>query len=205
MPFRKERREVDLHWFATQPTSLSTFIKRYFSYPSGYKDYCKKGKDFRPPLPGGCPFCRGDTSCLNGHGWYERKPLLDTCEPFYIYRYLCKKSGKTVSMHPDFLHAYKRYLLETVIFCIAECILTEKTTQRISVEQRVSLRSLQRWKRGFNSGLPLKRLCLPPPDPLVSPQNYLPCFFKPNDIDNSIDTMVQLMITMEHSHQSSLY
>lgn len=131
-----------------------TPIIRYVSYPAGYKDYCQKGDIFRPQRPGRCPLC-GGKGCLIAHGRYYRKELVSTYEKnfgtFWIYRFLCTNTRRTISIHPDFSHSRKRFLLHVVIYCLYECFMKGLSRYRVSHQERICTRTLSHWQRGFCS------------------------------------------------------
>jgi len=141
---------VCAHSFSFSPQNKP--VIRYFTYPSGYKCYCHSGKNFHPTAPSVCPFC-GRDECLHGHGWYKRVELVASYEKdngaFYIYRYLCTASGKTISMHPDFCAAYKRYLLEYVITLLEEHLLNDRSLYSLCRKHHVYKRTLKRWHKRF--------------------------------------------------------
>lgn len=69
---------------------------------------------------------------------------------FWIHRFLCKKTGKTVSIHPRFSHTGKRYTLAFVVECLQTII---KLGNRISAAaQRYGIyrTTLRRWFHGFS-------------------------------------------------------
>jgi hypothetical protein len=96
-----------------------------------------------------------------------------------VKRFLCKKTGKTVSLHPLFSHAKKRYYLPFVIDCI--CLLFEKllTLSSTSKKCEVPRQTLADWKRNFSDcHTEAKRICFSlhtgPPEHLV--QKLFSCF-----------------------------
>lgn len=140
-------------------------IIRYYTYHSGYKDYCQGGEEYRPPAPKVCPICRSN-DCLIRHGRYQRIELVTGYDKkyggFYIYRFLCKNSGRTLSMHPDFCAAYKRHLLEYVIYLLEEYILKEKNLYQLCNEHSLYRRTLKRWLNGFQTNETAKRIAVLP-------------------------------------------
>ncbi len=112
-----------------------------------------------------CPFC-GGRGCLIGHGWYSRMELIPRYAikygTFYIYRYYCKETGQTLSMHPDFCHRVKRYLLEYVIFIISKNLLEGKSIYHLCKTEGLYYTTIKRWFRGFLANAEAKRLYLLP-------------------------------------------
>ena len=85
---------------------------KYFNYSENYKHYCQSGKIFRPDKLDICPFC-GRKDSLNHHGHYKRKELVTGYDKRYgsfrIYRFLCKHTGQTIQMIPNFVSSGKRF------------------------------------------------------------------------------------------------
>jgi transposase-like protein len=69
---------------------------------------------------------------------------------FLIHRFLCKNTGKTVSMHPRFSHTAKRYTLAFVIECLRYII--ELGFSITATARRFDLyrSTLRRWERGLS-------------------------------------------------------
>jgi hypothetical protein len=98
-----------------------------------------------------CPHC-GGLDCLIGHWWFEKKGLSGGKNgylPFFIKRFRCKKTGKTVSVHPIFSHSHKRYLLSFVIDCLKQLIGQGHSIYTVAREKQVPRRTLKRWKQSF--------------------------------------------------------
>jgi len=95
-----------------------------------------------------------------------RKGLTDISStdyrPFFIYRYLCKGTGRTISMHPDFSHSYKRFTLESVLLVLQQHLIEEESIYRLCRENGYYLSTLRRWLRGFGCDFESKRLCFLP-------------------------------------------
>ncbi len=186
---------------------------RYYSYPSGYKDYCKQGKKKSPDRPAICPYCNAGNICLNGHGWYERLELVSGFSrlygDFYIYRYICKNTDKTISMHPDFSHAWKQYVFDFVIFCLCERFLFGKTQEAVSFQMDVPLRTLRRWEYGLCDNELIKRLCFFPPgsDPhaIQSKRDLIKRLLQPDSDEDEVSYAATIMVRLEHEFQCKLY
>ena len=140
---------------------------RYYHYPSGYKHYCKFGKDFRPELPDECPFCGSSgTKCLKHHGSYERVEMVSGYSSkygsFLIYRFLCRTTGRTIQMIPDFAPARKRFLLQCVISVLEKYFLDGVSRYELYQSNDLHKSTLKRWLRGFARHDSTKRLCFLP-------------------------------------------
>jgi hypothetical protein len=93
---------------------------------------------------------------------------------YWIKRFLCQRTGKTVSVHPRFSHFYKRFVLAFVIERLIG--ITEGGHSIYSESKRfgVSPRTLRRWRNGFTaSNTVVKHACfvasgLSPPDQQLS-------------------------------------
>jgi hypothetical protein len=73
----------------------------------------------------------------------------DGYNPFWIRRFYCKRTGKTVSVHPTFSHSYKRYVLAFVIECLSKLVENGRSICSVAKEQGVPRQTLRRWKRGL--------------------------------------------------------
>jgi len=117
------------------------------------------------PRPSSCPCCNNPLPLI-GHGWYQRKELEkgdeDCFGVFFIYRWLCKKCRKTISMHPDFSHSRKRYRLLIVIHVLSERFLEDRSRYAVSEKHDLLPRTIQRWERGLCSDFCSKWLCFFP-------------------------------------------
>jgi hypothetical protein len=71
--------------------------------------------------------------------------------PFWIRRFLCKHTGRTVSVHPRFSHFFKRFLLSFVIGRIVAITEQGRTAYRESKDTGVSQRTLHRWCNSFST------------------------------------------------------
>jgi hypothetical protein len=80
--------------------------------------------------------------------------------PLMICRFLCKSTGRTVSMHPDFSHFYKRYSLSLVLRVLEAVIALGHSIRRTANGAGVSRRSAKRWVQGLTGDNSLsKSLC----------------------------------------------
>ncbi len=199
-----------LSFHSPQETTISI---RYFPYPSGCKDYCQIGKDFHPPVPDLCPICGARArDCLNGHGWYKRVELVTGYDkrygPFYIYRFLCKNSGSTISMHPDFCAAYKRFLLEYVITLLEQNLVDGKSIYELCNKHSIQKQTLKRWKKGFLANEPAKRICFLPRStapPGIAFLKELLIFFITTGHGNAAQGAVWGLLRFYHGFSCSLY
>lgn len=126
---------------------------KYLTEPIDYKQYCEKGRDNVIPKPEVCPFC-GRADCLIGHGWFKRKGLsghVPVSYVIFIKRFLCKRLGKTVSIHPIFSHARKWYYLSFVIDCLVKIFEKAHDLCTTAKEMGVPRQTLSRWKNTFTT------------------------------------------------------
>jgi len=78
----------------------------------------------------------------------------------WIKRFLCKRTGKTVSIHPRFSHFLKRFVLAFVIERLIAIIEEGRSVYSESKRTGVSPRTLRRWRDGFTTGeSAAKRAC----------------------------------------------
>lgn len=160
--------------------------------------------------PGRCPLC-GRKGCLIGHGWYCRKGLWDGCarpESFWIKRFLCKVTGRTVSVHPRFVHARKRFRLSTVVSCVAGVISRGESIRDTARACGVSRRSVRRWVRGLGTDEAAKRLCFFPsgfPPPHLSLPAALVALFAEIDPRGLAAGAAEAMPRLQHAYECPLY
>ena len=69
---------------------------------------------------------------------------------FWIKRFLCKRTGKTVSAHPRFSHFFKRFIFAFVIDRLIGIIEDGRSVYSESKRTGVSPRTLRRWRDGFS-------------------------------------------------------
>jgi len=109
-----------------------------------------------------CPHC-GQKNCLKGHGWYRRKGLSGHPAgylPFFIRRFLCSVTGRTVSVHPLFSHTRKRYTLQFALDSAG--LLSDKAESIRSASTRLKTcrSNVSRWRRGiFSTAKEAKWVC----------------------------------------------
>jgi hypothetical protein len=78
-----------------------------------------------------------------------------------IKRFLCKATGKTVSVHPTFSHSHKRYLLSFVIDCLSQLLEHQRSIYSVALEKKIYRQTLRRWKESFtNAQTETKRVCI---------------------------------------------
>jgi transposase-like protein len=92
----------------------------------------------------------------------------------WIRRFLCRRTGRTVSVHPRFSHFFKRYLLAFVIERLIAIIEQGRSAYSESKRTGVSSRTLRRWRKSFSEAdAAAKRACFtesglsPPERPLA--------------------------------------
>jgi len=92
----------------------------------------------------------------------------------WIKRFLCRRTGRTVSVHPRFSHIHKRYLIAFVIERLIAIIEQGRSTYSESKRTGVSSRTLRRWRKSFSeTDATAKRACFaqsglsPPERPLA--------------------------------------
>ena len=79
---------------------------------------------------------------------------------FWVRRFLCKRTGLTVSIHPRFSHFFKRYILAFVIERVIAIIEGGRSIYSESKRTGVSPRTLRRWRDGFsNAATAAKHAC----------------------------------------------
>lgn len=144
------------------PFKTKKLIIKYLSEPTDYKRYSDLGKNNLISKPAVCPHCKG-SDCLIGHGWYSRKGLSGAvCDyvPFWIRRFYCKNTGKTVSMHPGFSHTRKRYIFKDVINCLKYIIDNLMKISQVVSTFKIPRQTLKRWSYDFsNAHSETKRIC----------------------------------------------
>lgn len=171
----------------------------------------QKGKTLVIARPSTCPLCNAPDRLI-GHGWYTRNEPEESYEKlygtFYIYRFLCKACRHTLSMHPDFSHAYKRYALNLVIFLLSERFMKDCSRYELCDLHDISPRTLQRWERGFADNEPIKHICFfpgsrSPPDTLFAAQ--LLTHFTTMGNGDAETWAGGAMLRLEHDFQCRLY
>ncbi len=101
---------------------------------------------------------------------------------FWIHRFICNRTGLTVSIHPRFSHFFKRFILTFVIDCLIAIIEKSRSIHSESKRTGVSSRTLRRWRDSFSKAeSPAKHACfamsgLSPPGQLLP--NLLFNFFR---------------------------
>jgi hypothetical protein len=78
---------------------------------------------------------------------------------FWIKRFLCKRTGRTVSVHPRFSHFFKRFVLARVIKCLVGILERGRSIYSESKDSGVSGRTLRRWRDGFAGAAAAKYAC----------------------------------------------
>ena len=141
---------------------ITKLIIKYLSEDLDYKQYCDLGKNNLIVKPISCPHCKS-SNCLIGHGWYARKGLSGaSCgyHPFWIRRFYCKNTRKTIAMHPGFSHTRKRYILQHVISAIADILEKFIAISQIVLNLQVPRQTLKRWAHSFSTmNCEAKKIC----------------------------------------------
>ncbi len=195
-----------------RPSFISSLQKqtiiKYLSEDLDYKQYCDLGKNNRISKPF-CPYCKR-TGCLIGHGWYARKGLSgaeDGFLPFWIRRFYCKTTRKTVSMHPRFSHTRKRYVLQHVIAYLSAIL--DKAIEMLQETSRVQVprQTLKRWLHSFsNMHSEAKRICYhltgPPQDCLGK---QMLCHFRKTGTGTLCDNAATAMVCLFEEFYRPLY
>jgi len=78
---------------------------------------------------------------------------------FWIKRFFCKMTGRTVSVHPRFSHFFKRFVLAFVIEGLLAIIERGRSVYSVSKDSGVSGRTLRRWRDGFAGAAVAKYAC----------------------------------------------
>lgn len=149
---------------------------------------------------------------MHAHGRYSRIELVACYDKkygsFYIYRYLCATSGKTISMHPDFCVAYKRYLLEHVITLLEQYLFNETSLYSVCREHHVYNRTLKRWRKGFLANETAKRICFLPHSTAPPGLEFLKelfTFFVISGNGIAAQGAASGLVRLYHTFSSSLY
>ena len=91
-------------------------------YGGSEEEYSKQEKQTDCVRPGACLLC-GEVGSLIGHGYYWRKPKgmqgggkisLKDIGTVWIKRWLCKQCHRTISVLPDFLLAFRHYVVPVI-------------------------------------------------------------------------------------------
>jgi hypothetical protein len=122
-------------------------------FGAGERGYCEPGLQKRGQRPKRCPHCGGE-ACLIGHGYYERKPKgLEGGGWVRIQRWLCRLCHRTLSVLPDFLLAFRHYLVRVIQAVIEARFGGGRTWARLEGECAregiPALRTMQRWCVSF--------------------------------------------------------
>jgi len=184
-------------------------IIKYLSAALDYNQYCDLGKNNLIAKPSSCPHCKS-SSCLIGHGWYARKGLSGaSCgyRPFWIRRFYCKVTRKTVTMHPCFSHTRKRYILQHVIQCFIHILENIITVSQTALNLQVPRQTLKRWLHSFATMHgEAKRICYrltgPPQDCLG--QQIL-SYFCAVETGTLLENVVRGMVCLSEEFFSPLY
>jgi hypothetical protein len=78
--------------------------------------------------------------------------------PFWIQRYYCKHSRRTVSLLPTFCHTRKRYPLSVAVPCIASVVEDPGSITTTAKAAGVNRKTLKSWLRGWERHEQDKRL-----------------------------------------------
>jgi hypothetical protein len=81
---------------------------------------------------------------------------------FWIKRFFCKSTGRTVSVHPRFSHFFKRFVIAFVIRCLVEILERGRSVYSETKRSGVSGRTLRRWRNGFAGAAAAKYACFAP-------------------------------------------
>tara|TARA_R110002073_G_C9316427_1_gene568014 strand:- start:321 stop:839 length:519 start_codon:yes stop_codon:yes gene_type:complete len=94
-----------------------------------------------------CPFAHEDQPCLHSHGHYERYAQPEGSGKTRIVRFLCKFTGKTISVLPDALLPYRSINVPDVQEHFDQ--LTSSNQEQASPEQSEAVRDYldRTWKR----------------------------------------------------------
>src|SRR5690606_35752845 len=98
-----------------------------------------------------CPFDHEKRPCLQKHGYYERYSQLDGCGKTRIQRFLCKFTGKTLSILPDQFLPYR--LVNVALVQAHFDQIADSTSDDDPAECEVQRGCLRRaWKRFASTG-----------------------------------------------------
>lgn len=184
-------------------------IIKYLSEALDYKHYCDLGKNNEISKPAVCPCCKG-SDCLIGHGWYGRKGLSGAeCGyvPFWIRRFFCKNTGRTISIHPRFSHTRKRYTLQHVINCLTQIIENLMNISLVVSTFKVPRQTLKRWSYNFsNAHSETKRICYRlngPPGTSLGQQIF--DYFRKMETGTLIENLRNCMVLLFEEFYTPLY
>jgi len=128
----------------------------HFGYSE--EEYDKQEQQRNCVRPEICPLC-GGVGCLIGHGYYFRKSKGGRGGGvIWIKRWLCKLCHRTTSVLPDFLFAFRHYVVETIQAAIEERFWSRKSWAGVKLECACrgapALRTMQRWCTSFAKETP---------------------------------------------------
>lgn len=126
---------------------------------------------------------------------------------FWVKRFLCKKTGKTISVHPAFSHVKKQYYLPFVIDCM--CLLLEKllSINAVSRQCGVPRQTLASWKNSFSgSHIEAKGICFShhtgPPEQL---SQWMLNYFRNHESADIYKGAVFGMVRLREDYGAALY
>mgnify|MGYP007065673155 CR=1 FL=1 len=111
-------------------------------------------------------------------------------------------------MHPDFNHAYKRYILSLVILLLYKRFVNRESRYAVCSLHAINPCTLRRWEQGFTDKQAVKHVCFfvksrSPPEEL-SAAHLLNYFTTIGEGDTAAGAAVG-MTRLEHGFQCRLY
>jgi len=128
---------------------------------------------------------------------------------FWIRRFFCKSTGRTVSVHPRFSHFFKRFVLSFVIEGLLAIIERGCSVYSVSKDSGVSGRTLRRWRDGFVSGAAAAKYACFTMSGLSPPMRLLPdlmfSYFRRAGNGDMVTGAVMGMVRLWERFSSPLY
>jgi hypothetical protein len=128
---------------------------------------------------------------------------------FWIRRFYCKTTGRTVSIHPRFSHSYKRYTLAFVIAGLSALIEEKHSAYGTAKEFGLPRQTLHRWNNSLTDvNIAAKWACffhggLPSPDTDFS--TALLKFFRKSGNGDQPKGTALAMVCLHEGFSCSLY
>jgi len=128
---------------------------------------------------------------------------------FWIRRFFCKSTGRTVSVHPRFSHFFKRFVLSFVIEGLLAIIERGCSVYSVSKDSGVSGRTLRRWRDGFTTGAAVAKYACFTMSGLSPPMRLLPdlmfSYFRRAGNGDMVTGAVMGMVRLWERFSSPLY
>lgn len=105
------------------------------------------------------------SDCLVHWGFYRVKtkqdtvPLIQGVFFYFIHRFYCKNTGKTISLLPDFLHPRKRYTQRFVNSVFDRILGSGDSSKKTGRDMRIYFQTILKWLANFSKNRHQKSLC----------------------------------------------